>query len=192
MIKRAELLALIFVFLVIVIFSGCSTKQKTMGQGMVSVVAQNVVRIAGIKAMKDANLTAVKGKKTFVKTTGFADDFNRGFIDNLVRSKAEDAGCLLVNENSAEIIIEVAVNSAGNDLGATKIPLLSNSTRTEGTVDLSLTLRDNNSGQRISKQSIIGHSKYEQGEIIGIQGSGQYYVKEKAKFIKVDNPSSYN
>lgn len=192
MIKRVEFISLIFIFLAVIIFSGCSTKQKTMGQGMVSVVAQNVVRIAGVKAMKDANLSVVKGKKVYVKTTGFADDFNRGFIDNLVRSKAEDAGCLLVDENNAEIIIEVAVNSAGNDLGSTKIPLLSNSTRTEGTVDLSLTLRDNNTGRRISKQSIIGHAKYEQGEIIGVQGSGQYYVKENNKFVKVDNPSSYN
>jgi hypothetical protein len=192
MFKRAGLLVMICIFLVAVIFPGCSTRQKTMGLGMVSVVAQNVVRIAGVKAMKDADLSPVEGKKTYVKTTGFADDFNRGFIDNLVRSGAEDAGALLVKESSADIILEVAVNSAGNDLGSTRIPLITKATRTEGTVDLSLTMRDNNTGRRISKQTIIGHAKYEQGEFVGIQGSGQYYVKENGKYVKVENPSTYN
>ena len=192
MFKKAGLLITVCIFLASIMFSGCSTRQKTMGLGMVSVVAQNVVKIAGVKAMKDADLSPVKGKKTYVMTTGFADDFNRGFIENLVRSKAEDAGALLVKKSSADLILEVAVNSAGNDLASTRIPLITKATRTEGTVDLSLTLRDNNTGQRISKQSIIGHAKYEQGEFIGIQGSGQYYVKENGKYVKVDNPSTYN
>ena len=121
MTNRIGLFVVLFVFLAATTFTGCSSKQKTADQGMISVVAQNVVRIAGVKAMKNANLSSVKGKKIYVRTTGFADDFNKGFIENLVRTKVEDSGALLVKESSADLVVEAAVNSAGNDQGITKI-----------------------------------------------------------------------
>lgn len=180
-----------FVVSFLMIF-GCSTKQKTAGAGFVSVVAQNVVRISGVKAIKGVDLSPLKDRKTYVKLTGFVDDTNRGFIDHLVRSKAEDAGARLVSEANAQNIVEVVINSAGNDRGGSRVPVISRSERTEGSVDLDIIIRDVINGTKISTQNVRGEAKYEQTTVIGIQGSGEYYVKNSnGKYIKVPNPEAY-
>lgn len=171
---------------------GCSSTQKTGGEGLVSVVAQNVVRIAGIRAMQSADLSAVKGKAAFVKLTGFVDDRNKNFLENLVRSKIEDSGARLVSEDKAAVTVEVVVNSAGNDRGASKVPLLTSSERTEGSVDMELIIRNTADGARLSSQNVSGLAKYEQSSVLGIEGSGVYYVKDaKGDFKEVPNPAAY-
>lgn len=173
-----------------VLLNGCSSTQKTSGQGMVSVVAQNVVRIAGYKAVQDISIDEVREKKCHVKVTGFADDFNEGFIRNLVRKKIEDHGGFLVDESRAELIAEVVINAAGNDLGVSRY-IIGSSARSEGTVDLTLVLRDAVSGRRLSSQHLIGESKYSQGSVLGVQGSGAYFVKTMNGWDAVKDPSSY-
>ena len=84
---------------------------------MVSVVAQNVVRIAGKEAMADLDLSRANERRAYVDVTGFADAFSAGYIENLVRNRAEVDGGRLVTEANADIVIEVAVNAAGNDVG---------------------------------------------------------------------------
>lgn len=171
---------------------GCASTQKTGGAGLSSVVAQNVVRVAGERAMQEADLSAVKGKMTFIRLTGFVDDRNKGFLDNLVRSRAEDAGARLVSEDKANVIMEVVINSAGNDWGDSKVPLLSHSERTEGAVDLDIIMRNPADGTKISTQHVRGDAKYEQSTVIGITGSGGYFVKDKkGQFVEVESPTSY-
>lgn len=173
------------------VLGGCSTTQKTEGAGMVSAVVQNVVRIAGISAMKTADFSSIKAKKVHVKTTGFADDFNKGFVEHLVRTKVEDSGAFLSSEAEADAIIEAAINNAGNDLARSKVPLVSSSERSEGTVNLTITIRDAHSGRRVSSQNCIGYAKYEQGEFLGVPGSGQYFVKENGSYVLVPDPTAY-
>ena len=191
--KTEMTLAVIFCFaLSFLMIIGCSTTQKTGGGGLVSVVAQNVVRISGVKAIKGVDLSPLKDMKTYVKLTGFVDASNRGFIDHLVRSRAEDAGARLVSEANAQNIVEVVVNSAGNDRGGSRFPVISRSERTEGSVDLDIIIRDVINGTKISTQNARGEAKYEQTTVIGIQGSGNYYVKNSnGKYIKVPNPEAY-
>ncbi len=180
-----------FVMSLQVIF-GCSTTQKTPGGGLVSVVTQNVVRIAGVKAIKEADLSSLKGSATYIKLTGFVDEQNRGFIEHLVRSRTEDAGARLVSEDNAQFTLEIVVNNAGNDQGRSNIPIISSSERTEGAVDLDLIIRNTANGTKISTQNIRGEAKYEQTTVIGIQGRGEYYVKDKSsKYVKVPDPASY-
>jgi len=170
---------------------GCSTTQKTGGVGLVSVVAQNVVRVAGIRAMQDADFTATKGKLSHVKLTGFVDEQNRGFIDNLVRTKVEDAGARLVSEDKAQVLVQVTVNSAGNDSGGSS-RVVASSKRTEGIVDLDLILRDSRDGTKVSTQHVRGEAKYEQSSVMGFQGTGKYFVKERTgEFVEVPNPTNY-
>ncbi|MBI5634641.1 MAG: hypothetical protein HZA15_14320 [Nitrospirae bacterium] len=171
--------------------AGCSSTQKTGGAGLQSVVTQNVVRIAGVKAMQGANLSPVKGKLLSIKLTGFIDAANQGFIENLVRSRVEDAGGRLVAQDKAAIILEVVVNSAGNDFGTSRVPVISRSERTEGTVDMDLVIRNAADGEKLSSQHVVGEAKYEQTAVLGIEGMGNYYVKEKGSFTEVPNPSNY-
>jgi hypothetical protein len=191
--KTKMILVVIFCFVMsLQMIVGCSTTQKTGGAGLVSVVAQNVVRIAGVKAIKEADVSSLSGKATYVKLTGFIDDQNRGFIDHLARSRAEDAGARLVSEDKAQLMLEVVVNSAGNDRGGSRIPVISRSERTEGTVDLDIIIRNTTDGTKILTQNVRGEAKYEQTSVIGIQGSGTYYVKNsKGKYVEVPNPTSY-
>lgn len=178
--------------LLIIGLIGCSSTQKTGGSGLVSVVAQNVVRIAGVKAIKNADLSPLNGNATYVKLTGFIDTQNRGFIDHLARSRAEEAGGRLVAENKAQFILEIIVNSAGNDQGRSRVPVISRSERTEGVVDLDIIIRNIADGTRVSTQNVRGEAKYQQTSVIGIQGDGVYYVKNsQGKFIEVPNPASY-
>ncbi|MGA0104229.1 MAG: hypothetical protein ACO3LH_11035, partial [Steroidobacteraceae bacterium] len=129
-----------------IIVTGCSTTQKTAGEGMTSVVAQNVVRIALVQGLKDVDFSLVDGRDVVVSLTGFADDRNRGILELLFRTRVEDAGGRLVaSQSGADLQIEVAVLTAGNDQGGGfGIWLLSE--RTESLIDLQLTIRDR-SGQ---------------------------------------------
>ncbi len=171
---------------------GCSTTQKTGGAGLVSVVAQNVVRIAGVKAIDSADLSSLDGMTTFVKLSGFVDDQNRGFIDHLAHSRAENAGARLVSEDKAQRMLEVVVNSAGNDRGGSRVPVISRSERTEGAVDLDIIVRDTSDGTKIANQHVRGEAKYQQTTVVGLQGSGTYYVKnDNGKYVEVPNPTSY-
>ena len=56
----------------------------------------------------------------------------------------------------------MVVNSAGNDQGTSRIPVINRALRTESVVDLTLIFRDPSTGSRISTQDIRGEAKYEQ------------------------------
>jgi hypothetical protein len=158
----------------------------------VSAVAQNVVRIAGATAMRSADLSIIDGKTAFIKITGFADDRSRGFVDNLVGSRAESAGARLVqNPEKAQVLLEIAINNAGNDVGASS-HVVTSSERTEGVVDLTLTVRDASTGKRLSSQTVRGEAKYEQTSYLGVyRNDGYYYVKTANGFDEIRDPASY-
>ena len=166
-------------FLVMVCtLTACQSTQKTSGEGLISVVAQNVLKLAGEQAIKTVNFSAVSNKSVKVELKGFVEEKTQGFIENLVSSNAEINGALLIRNGEPEIIIETVVNSAGNDQGSSSIPILNRALRTESVVDLTIIFRDANSGKRISTQNIRGESKYEQKRWVGlIDESGKYYVK---------------
>lgn len=178
------------VSLMCVALAACSSTQKTGGQGMVSVVAQNVVRIAGNEAIRDLDITEVKDRKTYVSVTGFGDDFSSGYIQNLIRTEVENAGGKLAGEQFADTMVEVAVNAAGNDLGESRY-IVGGSTRSEGTVDLTITVRDLQSGDRLSTQKILGQAKYQQGSFLGISGAGAYFVLKGDDWQIVEDPAYY-
>lgn len=158
--------------------TACQSTQKTSGEGLISVVAQNVLKLAGEQAIKRVNFSAVSNKPVKVELKGFVEEKTQGFIENLVSSNAETNGALLIRNGEPEIIIETVVNSAGNDQGSSSIPILNRALRTESVVDLTIIFRDANSGKRISTQNIRGESKYEQKRWVGlIDESGKYYVK---------------
>jgi hypothetical protein len=181
----------ILALLAVVFFiSSCSSTQKTAGEGMVSVVAQNVVRIAGTHAIKNLDIGEVDGQPVFVEVTGFADSFSSGYVLNLLRGEVENQGGRLVAERYAELIVEVAVNAAGNDLGASGY-IIGGSTRSEGTVDLTVSVRNGESGERLSRQQIVGYAKYQQGSFLGITGSGAYFVMDNGNWEIVRDPTYY-
>jgi hypothetical protein len=158
--------------------SACSTTQKTEGSGLLSVVTQNVLTIAGDGALSQADLSPLKGKGIQIEMTGFVEERNRGFLSNLVSAKTEDAGALLVKSGKPDLILEVVVNRAGNDAGKSSVPVLKTSRRTEAAVDLTLIVRDPINGQRISNQRVAAQSKYEQSRWVGIfDGSGEYFLR---------------
>lgn len=181
---------LILLAIVFIALSGCSSTQKTQGQGMVSVVAQNAVRIAGSEAVSKLDISEVYGKKTHVVVTGFADEFNRGYVLNLIRDAVEDAGGQLEAEEKAELTVQVAVNAAGNDLGASSY-IIGGSSRSEGSVNLTITVRNSKTGARVSRQQIEGYAKYEQGTFFGISGSGAYFVLKGDDWVIVRDPAYY-
>jgi hypothetical protein len=158
---------------------------------MVSVVAQNVVRLAGREAVSDLDVKEVNNRKTFVKVTGFVDEFSRGYVENLIRSQVEAQGGKLVSQDNADTFVEVAVNAAGNDFGGSGY-VLGKSSRSEGTVDLTITVREAETGERISQQQIIGHAKYQQGTFLGISGSGAYFILKGDDWQIVEDPAYYN
>jgi len=171
--------------------SACSTTQKTEGSGLLSVVTQNVLTIAGDAAISQADFSPIKGKGIQIEMSGFVEEKNRGFLSNLVSSKAENAGSLLVRMRKPDLILEVVVNRAGNDAGKSNVPLLKASRRTEATVDLTLTVRDPMTGQRISSQRVAAFSKYEQAKWVGIvDGKGQYYVRSASSQQQVGGVGS--
>lgn len=156
----------------------CNSTQKTYGEGLVSVVSQNVVKIAGNSAISNVNFDRVKDKKVLVELTGFVEQRTKGFIENLVSSNAENIGARLIRSGQPEIIIEVVVNSAGNDQGTSRIPVINRALRTESVVDLTLVFRNASTGDRLSTQNVRGEAKYEQKRWVGIiDESGKYYVR---------------
>jgi hypothetical protein len=190
---RAKLFSFIAVSSMFFLLSlaGCSTTQKTAGEGLSSVVAQSVVRIAGLRAMHDADLSALKGKSTHVDLTGFIDDKNKSYLESLIKSKVEAAGGR-ITDGKAAMTLEVLVNSPGNDMGAaSKVPLITRSERTGGTIDLDLTIR-RSGGAKVKTEHVHGESKYEQTAILGIEGQGKYFVKGSGgEYTEVPNPSTY-
>jgi len=57
-----------------------SVYPKTLGTGLVSVVSQNVLTLAGNKAIQDANFRYVNGLSAKVELKGFVDEQTNGFI----------------------------------------------------------------------------------------------------------------
>ena len=170
-------LSILFLLLV----SACQSTQKTYGEGLVSVVSQNVVKLAGNSAITQADFSSIKGKKILVELTGFVEERTKGFIDNLDSSNAEKEGARLIRSGDPDILVEVVVNSAGNDQGTSRIPVINRALRTESVVDLTLIFRDPSTGSRISTQDIRGEAKYEQKRWVGIiDESGKYYIKSSS------------
>ena len=168
----------LLIFSAVLLISACQSTQKTTGEGLVSVVAQNVLKLAGDQAIKGANFNSVSGLPVKIELKGFVEQKTKGFIENLVSAKAEKSGALLIRNGEPDIIIETVVNSAGNDRGSSSIPIINRALRTESVVDLTIILRDANTGERLSTQDIRGESKYEQKRWIWIiDESGKYYVK---------------
>jgi len=176
--------------LMCLVLIGCSSTQKTSGQGMISVVAQNVVRIAGKEAIRDLNIGPAKGRNTYVSVTGFGDEFSSGYIQNLIRTEVENHGGKLTAQQFADTAVEVAVNAAGNDMGQSGY-IVGGSTRSEGTIDLTITVRDLKTGDRLSTQKILGRAKYQQGTFLGITGSGAYFVLQGQDWKIVEDPAYY-
>ena len=165
-------------FIIISIVASCQSTQKTTGEGLISVVAQNVLKLAGNQAIKGADFSSVNNVKVQVELKGFVEEKTKGFIDNLVSSNAEKSGALLIRNGEPSIIVEAVVNSAGNDQGSSRIPVINRALRTESVVDLTIVFRDADTGKRISTQDLRGEAKYEQKTWVGIiDESGKYYVK---------------
>ena len=157
---------------------------------MVSVVAQNVVKIAGTRAARDLQLKELKGRKVAIQITGFVDEFNKGFIQTLVGSRVEASGGALVDKANADLNLEVAVNAAGNDRGRMGY-VFGEAERSEGTVDLTIIARNAADGVRLSNQTIRGYAKYQQGTFLGFTGSGAYFVREGDNWVIVEDPARF-
>lgn len=161
--------------------SACSTTQKTGGEGLLSVVTQNVLTIAGSSAMDQADLRLLAGKGVTIELSGFVEERNRGFVSNLVSASAEASNARIVRTGTPDIILEVVINRAGNDAGSSRVPVIKSSRRTEATVDLTLNLRNPTTGERLSTQRVAALSKYEQSRWVGIiDGKGTYFVRSAA------------
>jgi len=188
MIRRSVVILAVFLTTIV---SACSTTQKTAGQGMTSVVAQNVVRIATVEGLKGVDFSSVSGKAVLVSLTGFADDRNRGILELLFNSRVEAAGGRLVSDASAaQLRLEVAVLSAGNDQGGGGGFIVS-SERTESLVDLQMTVRDK-SGAVQYRRGIKGEAKYEQTSFMVGTDKGRYKVKTASgQWEDVPDPSVY-
>lgn len=158
-----------------------------------SVITQNVVRLACVKALKDADFSALDGETVEIKYTGFVDEFNRGILELMFRTKAEQAGARLVSAGRGDFELEVATLNAGNDQGRSRIPIIKRSERTEGTVHVRTTIRDAQDGRVVLTQNLRGESKYEQSKIVGIQTKGRYYVRNlQGRWERINDPQTYN
>jgi len=168
----------LFTLFTIFVLTSCQSTQKTSGEGLISVVAQNVLKIAGNQAIQNADFSNLNNVPVTVELKGFVEEKTEGFIQNLVSSSAEKSGALLIRSGKPDIVIEAVVNSAGNDLGSSRVPVINRALRTESVVDLTIIFRDPDTGKRLSTQDIRGEAKYEQKTWVGvINESGKYYVK---------------
>lgn len=168
----------LFTLFSIFVLTSCQSTQKTTGEGLISVVAQNVLKLAGNQAIENANFSNLNNVPVTVELKGFVEEKTEGFIKNLVSSSAEKSGALLIRNGKPDIIIEAVVNSAGNDQGSSRVPVINRALRTESVVDLTIIFRDPGTGKRLSTQDVRGEAKYEQKTWIGIiDESGKYYVK---------------
>lgn len=59
------------------VISACQSTQKTTGEGLVSVVAQNVLKLAGDQAIKGANFNTVRGLPVKIELKGFVEKEQR-------------------------------------------------------------------------------------------------------------------
>ena len=168
----------LFTLFTIFVLTSCQSTQKTTGEGLISVVAQNVLKIAGNQAIQNADFSTLNNVPVTVELKGFVEEKTEGFIQNLVSSSAEKSGALLIRSGKPDIVIEAVVNSAGNDQGSSRVPVINRALRTESVVDLTIIFRDPDTGKRLSTQDIRGEAKYEQKTWVGvINESGKYYVK---------------
>jgi hypothetical protein len=168
----------LFTLFSIFVLTSCQSTQKTTGEGLISVVAQNVLKLAGKQAIQNANFSNLNNVPVTVELKGFVEEKTEGFIQNLVSSSAEKSGALLIRNGKPDIIIEAVVNSAGNDQGSSRVPVINRALRTESVVDLTIIFRDPDTGKRLSTQDVRGEAKYEQKTWVGIiDESGKYYVK---------------
>lgn len=168
----------LFTLFTIFVLTSCQSTQKTTGEGLISVVAQNVLKIAGNQAIQNADFSTLNNVPVTVELKGFVEEKTEGFIQNLVSSSAEKSGAFLIRNGKPDIIIEAVVNSAGNDLGSSSVPVINRALRTESVVDLTIIFRDPDTGKRLSTQDIRGEAKYEQKTWVGvINETGKYYVK---------------
>ena len=175
----------------VLITMACTAVQTTTGGGLTSVIAQNVVRIACTKALQQLDEGAFAGKKIELKLTGFNDDKNRGILEFMIRSKIEQYKGTIVNADMADMQAEVAILSAGNDAGASRM-IVVNSDRTLGAVDLILTLRNAKTGSVVMTSTLRGEAKHEQTSIMGYQKTGKYSVKDaKGDYQLIPDPKLY-
>jgi hypothetical protein len=158
--------------------AACSSTQKTEGVGFISGTTQSVLTIAGNAAIVDADFALLNGKLVALNFTGFVEERNRGFIDNLVSRRIEDNGGIVARSGRSDMNVEVIVNRAGNDQGSSNIPIIQTARRTEAVVDLTIVIRDTVSGKRLAVQTVRGEGKYEQARWVGIQARGKYFVKK--------------
>jgi hypothetical protein len=165
-------------FFAAISLAACSQTQKTEGVGFISGTTQSVLTIAGNAAIVDADFSLIQSKQVSLNFTGFVEERNQGFLQNLVARRIEANGGTLARSGRADIEIEVIVNRAGNDQGSSAIPIIQQARRTEAVVDLTLIFRDPSSGKRLAEQNIRGEGKYEQARWVGIQGRGKYFVRK--------------
>ena len=149
----------LFTLFTIFVLTSCQSTQKTSGEGLISVVAQNVLKIAGNQAIQNADFSNLNNVPVTVELKGFVEEKTEGFIQNLVSSSAEKSGALLIRSGKPDIVIEAVVNSAGNDQGSSRVPVINRALRTESVVDLTIIFRDPDTGKRLSTQDIRGEAK---------------------------------
>lgn len=189
---KARLVLVSAVALCCLVTGACSTTQKTTGEGLTSAVAQNVVRIACVEALRDVDLSCCKGVPVEVKLTGFTDEKNAGILEYMFRSKAEQAGARIVPTGQGTYELEVGTLSAGNDAGGSSFPLITRSERVEGGVNVQMSVRNIKDGTVLKSEQVQGKAKYEQTAVVGIQGRGHYFVQNSAgKFVRVDDPATF-
>ena len=82
------------------------------------------------------------------------------------------------------------MNSAGNDRGNSDY-FIGGADRTEGGVDLTITTRNLATGERVARQTIRGQAKYQQGSLLGVTGSGAYFVMDGGDWDLVEDPARY-
>jgi hypothetical protein len=103
------------------------------------------------------------------------DEFFSGYVENLIRTEVENQVGKHAGEKLTDIMVEVAVNAAGNDLGTSDY-IVGGSSRSKGTIDLTTTVRDLKTGGRLSTQKVLGRAKCQQERFLGVSGAGAYFV----------------
>lgn len=162
--------------LVSFVMAGCSTTEKVGGEGMTSAVAQNLLRIAAVRALEDANWSPYEGQTVYLHFSGARDARNEPVLRGLVEDRLEQNGARVVSDDElAEIDLEVRILIAGTDRGSSRVPVLRRSERNESIVDLEFRGRRNE--DRMALQSLYAMSKYEQSVTLGFQGRGAYFVR---------------
>lgn len=173
------------------VLCGCSTTEKVGGEGMTSAVAQNLLRIAGVEALNDADWSGFQGQSVHLSFTGARDSRNEPVLRGLIEDRLERAGGTVVAEtDNADAELEVRIFLAGTDRGSSRIPGVRRSERNESTVDLEL--RPRSGGRSLDTQSLFAVSKYEQSVTLGFKGRGTYFVRgREGSFRRISDTSAY-